>query len=110
MTEIARALKAIGNRSVVRPLRDFLLTYRCEPEFRKAPAALNTVADALLEMGGEEERQLLQFVGNDSHTLQSLRVYVAAALRQAKKPSKKKQPQKKPIGKKPGARASSRTK
>jgi hypothetical protein len=81
---IVQALHSIGDSSVVEPLRDFLLTYRCEPQFRKVPAALNAVADALLGLGGEEERQLLRFVGNDSHSLESLRVYIKTALRQDK--------------------------
>lgn len=84
VVHIVRALKAIGDKSVVEPLRDFLLTYRCEAQFKKAPEALNAVADALLALGGEEERQLLGFVGNDSHSLKSLRVYLATALRQDK--------------------------
>lgn len=81
LASIARALLRIGDKSALEPLRDFLLTYRCEPEFEKAPAALNAVADALLGLGAEEERQLLSFIGNDSHTLKSLRTHIAAAMR-----------------------------
>ncbi|MBW2733066.1 MAG: hypothetical protein JRH20_11800, partial [Deltaproteobacteria bacterium] len=81
LASIARALIRIGDKSALEPLRDFLLTYRCEPEFEKAPEALNTVVDGLLALGTEEERQLLSFVGNDSHTLKSLRTHIAAAMR-----------------------------
>ncbi len=87
---IVKALAAIGDGAAVEPLRDFLLTYRCEPQFKKAPEALNALGDALLALGGEEERQLLRFVGNDAHTLKSLKVYLKAALRQDKlRPRKK---------------------
>jgi hypothetical protein len=82
---IIKALTAIGVRSVLEPFRDYLLTYRCDPMFTKAPTALNMIAEALLRMGGEEERQLLSFVQNDPHTLKSLRKYLGEALDQTKK-------------------------
>ena len=82
MTEIVLALAQIGDGAVVEPFRDFLLTYRCDPEFEKAPAALNAVAGALLKMGGEGERQLLSFVENDIHTLLPLRTYLGELLKQ----------------------------
>jgi hypothetical protein len=47
------------------------------------------IAEALLRLGGEDERQLLSFVENDSHTVRPLRVYLAAALRQSSKPKAK---------------------
>jgi outer membrane protein assembly factor BamB len=81
IVEIVRALIAIGDPSVVEPLRDFLLTYRCDPDFNKNPAALQLVAEGLLKMGGENERQLLSFVENDANTLQSLRTYLGEALK-----------------------------
>ncbi|MCK5795922.1 MAG: PQQ-binding-like beta-propeller repeat protein, partial [Deltaproteobacteria bacterium] len=84
LVPIARALMVIGDKAAVEPLRDFLLTYRCEPLFKKTPEALNVVGDALLTLGGEEERQLLSFVANDAHSVKSLRVYLKAALRQHK--------------------------
>lgn len=80
---VVRALAAIGDRSIKDPFRDFLLTYRCDPIFAKAPAALNLVAETLLNMGGEDERQLLSFIENDPHTLKSLRVYLGEVLRQS---------------------------
>jgi HEAT repeat protein len=94
VVEVVKALTAIGDESIREPFRDFLLTYRCDPLFRKYPAALNLVAEALLEMGTEEERQLLSFVENDPHSLASLRTYLGEALRQTK-PTKKKPAQKK---------------
>jgi hypothetical protein len=94
MVEIVRALLAIGDKSVVEPLRDFLLTYRCDQNFEKVPEALRLVAETLLAMGGENERQLLGFVENDIHTLPSLRTYLTEALRQGR-PGKKAAPSRK---------------
>lgn len=85
ISDIVRALTAVGDKSILEPFRDFLLTYRSDPSFLKAPAGLNLIAEALLRMGGEDERQLLSFVENDSHTVRPLRVYLAAALRQSSK-------------------------
>jgi outer membrane protein assembly factor BamB len=86
---IVKSLSIIGDKSVLEPFRDFLLTYRCDPMFTKAPAALNLVAETLLKLGGEDERQLLSFVENDPHTLQTLRNYLGEALRQSTSPETK---------------------
>jgi outer membrane protein assembly factor BamB len=89
--EIVKALAVIGDKTILEPFRDFLLTYRCDPIFTKFPTALNLVAESLLKLGGEDERQLLSFVENDPHTLQSLRTYLGEALRQtAPSPKSKK--------------------
>jgi outer membrane protein assembly factor BamB len=79
---IVKALITIGDKSAVKPLRDFLLTYRADPMFQKSSLILNLIADGLLKLGGEEERQLLRFVGNDSQTIKPLRRYLAEALKQ----------------------------
>jgi hypothetical protein len=50
--------------------------------FKKSSLLLNQIADGLLKLGGEEERQLLRFVGNDSQTIAPLRTYLAEALKQ----------------------------
>jgi hypothetical protein len=84
VTEVVRALIAIGDHAAVEPFRDFLLTYRCDPSFNRSPEALNLVAEGLLKMGGENERQLLSFVEGDANTLPSLRTYLGEALKQAK--------------------------
>jgi len=94
VVEVVKALADIGDKSILEPFRDFLLTYRCDPIFTKAPAALNQVAEALLRLGGEDERQLLSFVENDPHTLLSLRNYLGEALRQSKPSPKSKKPAK----------------
>ncbi|MCC6746590.1 MAG: PQQ-binding-like beta-propeller repeat protein [Deltaproteobacteria bacterium] len=81
LVEVVKALTALGDAAVLEPFRDFLLTYRCDAAFLKDTTALNLVAEALLRLGGEDERQLLSFVENDSHTLKPLRAYIAAAAR-----------------------------
>jgi outer membrane protein assembly factor BamB len=93
---IVQALSVIGDKSVLEPFRDFLLTYRCDPMFTKTPAALNLVAETLLKLGGEDERQLLSFVENDPHTLPTLRNYLGEALRQSTTPAPKKPKKAKP--------------
>lgn len=103
---IARALRAIGSRRTVEPLRDFLLTYRCDPAFKKKPDALKIIAETLLDLGTEDERQLLRFVANDAHSVAPLRTFVTAALRKAQQGAAGKQAAKaaKPQGGKPKAR------
>jgi hypothetical protein len=96
VAEIVKALTAIGDPAVVEPFRDFLLTYRCDPEFNKSPTALQLVAEALLKLGGENERQLLSFVENDANTLAALRNYLGEAL---KGKTLKKKPAEKPADK-----------
>ena len=77
---IVKALVAIGDPSVVEPFRDFLLTYRCDPDFDEMPAVLQLVAKTLLVLGGKNELPLLKYVENDGNTLQSLRDYLGKAL------------------------------
>lgn len=81
---IVKALIEIGDEAVLVPFRDFLLMYRADPDFKKSTTALNLVADGLLKLGGEEERQLLRFVQNDSLTLKPLRTYLAEAMKTSK--------------------------
>ena len=80
---IIKALIAIGDKSVVIPFRDWLLYYRADSNFKDASLVLNLIADGLLQLGGEEERQLLRFVQNDSQTIKPLRTYLAEALKRS---------------------------
>ncbi len=82
--EIVKALIVIADKSALESFRSFLLTYRADSMFIKSSAALNLVADGLLKLGGEEERQLLRFVKNDIHTIKPLRTYLTKALEQSK--------------------------
>lgn len=82
--EIVKSLTIIGDKSSLESFRSFLLTYRADSMFLKSSTALNLVADGLLKLGGEEERQLLRFVKNDIHTIKPLRTYLTKALEQSK--------------------------
>ncbi len=84
---IVKALFDIGHPSIMEPFRDYLLTYRCDPTFDKVPGILNQVSEALLKLGGEDQRRLLSFIGNDQSTLPSLRTYLKVALKQETKRS-----------------------
>ena len=84
VVEIVKALTTIGDKSSLESFRSFLLTYRADSMFLKSSTALNLVADGLLKLGGEEERQLLRFVKNDIHTIKPLRTYLTKALEQSK--------------------------
>ncbi len=84
VVEIVKALTIIGDKSSLESFRSFLLTYRADSMFIKSSTALNLVADGLLKLGGEEERQLLRFVKNDIHTIKPLRTYLTKALEQSK--------------------------
>jgi hypothetical protein len=81
---IIRALVAIGDRTVLEPFRDYLLTYRCDPIMDKAPGVLTALAEGLLKLGGENERRMLSFVENDSSTRPFLRTYLQQAIKQTK--------------------------
>ncbi len=83
LEQIVRALISIGDKTILEPFRDFLLTYRCEPMFQEEPATLNLISEALLTLGGENERQLLTFVENDPHTIGTLKTYLGEVLRQS---------------------------
>ena len=84
VVEVVKALSAIGDKRAVKAFRDYLLTYRCDPRFAepRAQSVLNHVAEALLRLGNEDERQLLVFVQNDVHSIAPLRAYIAKALRE----------------------------
>ena len=86
LLSIVKALMAIGDKAIVDPFRDFLLTYRCDPIFaKKHTQVLNLISEALLKLGGEEMRQMLSFIENDVHTIRPLRVYIGKALKEARR-------------------------
>jgi outer membrane protein assembly factor BamB len=82
LVEIIKALTVIGDISIIEPLKDFLLTYRCDPLFLEAPDVLNLAGEALFKLGGEEEKQLLSFIQNDPHTLDALQFHLGSIFRQ----------------------------
>lgn len=73
LAAVVDALWAIGDRRAMEPLRELLLTYRCEPELAWAPRILSAAAAAVMEWGGAAERELVGFVAHDPHTLPALR-------------------------------------
>lgn len=82
LTEIVKALGTIGLPGTMRPLRQFLLTYRSDPAFSTQVAAVGATIDALLTRGGVAERELVAFVADDPRTQPGVAEYAARALRQ----------------------------
>jgi hypothetical protein len=80
--EISQAVLAAGAADALPALRDFVCMYRGEPFYDADPAALIAVADAVLALGGPEERQLLLFVAEEPRTVEPLRRHLQRALAQ----------------------------
>jgi outer membrane protein assembly factor BamB len=80
VTEIARALAALGGEEAVPALRDYLVMYRADPLYQGDPVPLYAVSDALVKLGGPMDRELLLYVAEEPRTLDALRGYVRRAL------------------------------
>lgn len=80
LEEIVLALIKIGDKRIVWPFSQFLLTYRAAPAFAPQINILTTIAKSLIKMGGRSERQMLTFVAEDHHTLPQLRQYLRREL------------------------------
>lgn len=80
LPEILKALRAAADVSAVKPVSEFLLTYRCDPEFANAPESLILAARLLIDLGGAAERKLVNFVANDGYTLVHLRMHLLSEL------------------------------
>ncbi len=80
LEEIVLALIKIGDKRIVWPFSQFLLTYRADPAFGPQINILTTIAKSLMKMGGRSERQMLTFVAEDHHTLPQLRQYLRREL------------------------------
>ncbi|HVV16686.1 MAG TPA: PQQ-binding-like beta-propeller repeat protein [Polyangia bacterium] len=78
--EIARALVQTGATDSTGALRDFLTMYRSDPVYDRDPAALIAASEALLRLGGTEDRELLLFVAEEPHTVAGLRTHLTRAL------------------------------
>ncbi len=78
--EIARALVQIGASESAGALRDFLTMYRADAVYERDPTALVAAAEALLKLGGANDRELLLFVAEEPHTAAGLRAHLARAL------------------------------
>ena len=76
LKEIVTALVSLGGPGAVRPLRDFVLTYRCDTAFLADPQSLQWAADGLRKLGGPEERRLVTFLAEEPRTLPVLATYI----------------------------------
>ncbi|MDY0000573.1 MAG: PQQ-binding-like beta-propeller repeat protein [Polyangia bacterium] len=80
LEDIVTALIQIGDKQVVWPFSQFLLTYRGESDFANRINLLTSMAKTLIDWGGRAERQVLTFVAEDHHTLPQLREYLSREL------------------------------
>jgi outer membrane protein assembly factor BamB len=78
--EIAKALVQIGATESVPALRDFLTMYRADTVYERDPTALVAAAEALLKLGGSNDRELLLFLAEEPHTAAGLRAHLGRAL------------------------------
>jgi hypothetical protein len=78
--QIARAFVAIGAEDAVPALRDYLTMYRGDPAQDADPSALIAAAEALIKLGGAQDRRLLLFVAEEPHTVAPLRAHLVRAL------------------------------
>lgn len=82
---ITNALLAIGDKSIIRPFREFLLAYRADPAFSQDIHPLQKMAEALFKMGGPAERQVLVFLAEDGRTLPRLQEYILRLFDESRK-------------------------
>lgn len=83
LREVAAAVVALGDASVVGPLRDFLVRYHRDSAFAENAEPLNVMADGLLRHGQIEERELLQRIAQSPQTLQGLRDHINGVFAEA---------------------------
>ena len=77
---ISQAIAASGAVEALPLLRDFVCMYRGEPTYDGDPTALIAAANALLELGGPAERELLLFIAEEPRTVEPLRRHLRRAL------------------------------
>jgi outer membrane protein assembly factor BamB len=82
VTQIARALAAMGATDALPALRDFVTMYRADPLYDGDPTPLVAASEAMLALGGPGERQLLLYLAEEPHTVEPLRVHLRRALAQ----------------------------
>jgi hypothetical protein len=78
--DIADAVLATSARAAVPPFTDYLLSYRADPGFARAPGPLLAAADVLLKLGDASSRATLLFVSDDPRTIEPLRAFLRRAL------------------------------
>jgi outer membrane protein assembly factor BamB len=78
--DIADAALATGAREALEPFQDYLLLYRADAAFLRAPVPLQAAAEVLMKLGGPSERALLLFVAEEPRTIDPLRSYLQRTL------------------------------
>jgi hypothetical protein len=75
LEDLSAAVSAVvdlGDASVVKPLRAFLLRYRADSSFKDHPEALARAAEGLIRHGEPEDRRLVFRIAADGRTLSAL--------------------------------------
>jgi outer membrane protein assembly factor BamB len=78
--DIADAALATAAPEAVTPFLEYLLQYRADPAFLRAPTPVIAAAEVLLKLGGAPEKATLLFVAEDPRSLEPLRLYLRRAL------------------------------
>jgi hypothetical protein len=73
---VAAAVVALGDAGAVGPLSDYLVRYHADSAFSENTEALNVMADGLLRHGQVAERELLERLLQDAHTLLPLKQHI----------------------------------
>ncbi len=92
LVALTEALLAIGDKAIIRPFREFLLAYRADPAFAQDIHALQKMAEALFQIGGPAERQVLVFLTEDARTLPRLQEYITRMFEESRKAPKPAKP------------------
>ncbi|MBI2894748.1 MAG: PQQ-binding-like beta-propeller repeat protein [Deltaproteobacteria bacterium] len=80
LKEIVAAVVALGDASVVPPLRDFVVRYHADSSFSQDPTALALAIDGLVRLGEVGERELLTKLAGERSTLAPVSQHVREAL------------------------------
>jgi outer membrane protein assembly factor BamB len=78
--DIADAALATEARESVAPFQDYLLQYRADPGFARAPGPVLAAAEVVLKLGGPSHRATLLWVADDARTIDPLRAHLRRAL------------------------------
>jgi outer membrane protein assembly factor BamB len=78
--DIADAALATDARGAVGPFEDYLMQYRADPAFQRAPGPVIAAAEVVLKLGGPGQRAALLFLADDPRTVEPLRAHLRRAL------------------------------
>lgn len=82
LSEVIKALGAIGGGAGLPAIRQFLVAYRADPAFSNKISAASAAIDVLLRHGGARDREAVSFVAEDPRTEQGIAEYAQRALLQ----------------------------